>query len=99
MKYLLTSTLIIFFTVKGTGQAVQYPTVREIYNFAVGDTFEYNSGNYFVQIVTNRIDYGNDSIVYSFNSYHQGIAGMQQLSQVITYLDSIFVPLLIAILL
>jgi hypothetical protein len=46
---------------------------REIYDFAVGDTFEYHFGEsqgfqrYYYDIITQRFDNGNDSIVYTQN--------------------------------
>ena len=90
MKCLLASILLILVAASGFGQAGQYATVGQIYNFAVGDTFEYYSGNYVLGIVTGRINYGNDSIVYSSNMFRQGTPGMQQSTQIVTDLDSVF---------
>jgi hypothetical protein len=53
------------------GAQVNFPTVREVYDFAVGDTFEYRFAesqgysDYHFQVITNRSDYGSDSIVYT----------------------------------
>jgi hypothetical protein len=65
--------LFIAFSFRGFSQSISYPTVREIYDFAVGDSFEYALGicqpgggtfEYQYTILLNRVDYANDSIIY-----------------------------------
>ena len=71
MKKIYLLLFIVGFSFKGFSQCSPYPTNREVYDYAVGDTFQYyfsaNSGyyQYHYKIVTNRIDYGNDSIAYT----------------------------------
>lgn len=66
--------LISIFCFNGFGQTISLPTVREIYDFAVGDTFEYYTNNGYelhdLYVIQQRIDYG-DSIIYTVKNVDQ----------------------------
>jgi len=74
------------------GAQVNFPTVREVYDFAVGDTFQYRRWTSFgtnlayCRVILSRTDYANDSIVYLSKNIYPGFIDTGRLT--IGVLDS-----------
>ncbi|MES2620546.1 MAG: T9SS type A sorting domain-containing protein [Bacteroidota bacterium] len=74
------------------GAQISYPTVREVYDFAVGDTFQYRRWTSFgtnlayCRVILSRTDYANDSIVYLSKNIYTAFVDTSRLT--IGVLDS-----------
>jgi hypothetical protein len=71
MRVLLSLLLTCFLYVHLFSQvltSIPSPTVRQIYNFSAGDTFEYHdiSGNYWMDIITTKENANNTSVTYTY---------------------------------
>lgn len=70
MKNLYLLFIILVLTGRGYSQGGSIPTVRQVYDFAVGDTFEYYITSntaadvYYMNVVLVRTNFANDSIIY-----------------------------------